>query len=151
MHLHPHKEMRKGHIALITVLRGNICNLNIVFKGENLIFIGMELEIFIQDKRQERWSQQPSSAMQRILIWGKGEADEGQSAERKPHSSAYRAPSSKYSKDDLFSTKSGRMLPSLTPMVLMQDLATVEGTQTSFRTPFLPLGTKRCGVHHKAT
>lgn len=63
-----HKEMRKGHMVLVTVLRGNISNLNIVFKGENLIFIGMELEIFIQDKRQERWLQQLSSAMQRILI-----------------------------------------------------------------------------------
>lgn len=109
----------------------NISNLNIVFKGENLIFIGMELEIFIQDKRQERWLQQLSSAMQRILIWRKREADEGRSAGGKPHSSAYHVPSSKCSKDDLFSSKSGRMSPSRTPVVLMQDLATVEGTQTS--------------------
>lgn len=99
---------------------------DIVFTGENFIFIGMELKVFIQ-KKKKKTKEDGHNYLQICKEFSyekRGVANEGRSAERKLHSSSCPSLLSTCSKGDLFFWKTGRIQTSPIPTVLMQELAT---------------------------
>lgn len=83
-HQHVHTQRSKtGHSALVTVLR------TIVFREENLYFIGMELKVFVQEKKKDKKDVDNCLQICKEFSYDKrSEAGEGRSAERKLHSSS---------------------------------------------------------------